>query len=817
MFLSHLKKNEQAEIIYTKLLEEHLKGIKSIVEKAVHPLVKVIDEDEFINDFIALHDLGKCTYYFQNYLKSGIEDANKLHYHSYIGACTAYNIWREVDELKAFFIYCIIYWHHANLTDIKYIYPDKNKLYAKTQKLNLQYNSILPQILQINKCLGKNLSSKHLAKEALSLFRVVRKIKKQANIKNYFFVNYHFSLLIEADKLDASDTPTYTRKPIGTTLVDDYIKSLNADVNTAQNLLRAKVKQTVIAQLDNKDILLQRLFTFTAPTGIGKTLTSLDFALQLKALIRKKENREAQIIYALPFINIIEQGLKVYEEVFPGYVNVLGHYQFADVFEQSTTTNTEKEENEQYQQKLMQLDTWQSDVVITSFVQFFQTLIGYKNKVLKKFHHLAGSIIILDEVQSLKLGYLPLVGAVLYHLSNLLNARIVLMTATKPLTFELANRVLLTTDKATPFELLTNYEDVFQQFNRTKIIPLLDIELKDTEDLSKEDCFINAIFEKKWSSQKSCLIVCNTVNRSIKLYEAIEKYLADEDLENPLFYLSTNIIPTHRLERILEIKAILKKENGIKPILVATQVVEAGVDLDFDMGFRDLGPLDAIVQVAGRINRNNKKTLEAPIYIVDFKDSKYVYRDKITGKNARALLQKEQYKNGIAEKDYLALIQTYFELVSAESNYDQSRSIYKAMQELYYDSRNSEEIENYKTVSSFKIIEERNNVYTVFIEISDAAKQARECFEKLIGKSDDSEQIDRKKIKIEFDKKYKRLFHQHTIAIPDSYLKKEIDIDNEVYRLTENLHIIPLNLIEQHYKITTGFKRISEDNSVLIL
>src|SRR5690554_5724458 len=113
----------------------------------------------------------------------------------------------------------------------------------------------------------------------------------------------------------------------------------------------------------------------------------------------------------------------------------------------------------------MAMDTWQADIVITSFVQFFQTLIGKRNKLLKKFNHFANAIIILDEVQALRLDQMPLLGASLFYLSKFLKSRIILMTATRPKIFELAEQEILDKlgEKVNPKELLINYEEVLDR------------------------------------------------------------------------------------------------------------------------------------------------------------------------------------------------------------------------------------------------------------------------------------------------------------------------------------------------------------------
>lgn len=785
-FLSHIKKDKDGNIYYEKRLITHIDGIRKIALKSLSK--HLIEYEELLLKIVKLHDLGKYSKYFQDYLLRGEPAKNNLHFHSMIGACTIFNLLEKQNEKLALIAYFIIYHHHSNLNDISDCYLQKRVIKGIANKrLREQFQDIKLKLNQIQKELELVIDEQELGKKVIDLLCPSDDLKKEDNIHNYFIINYLFSILIEGDKLDASDTVFYEKKFIDDKLVDSFILSLNVNPEDVQNIRRRKARLQVLSNLERKDITQIKLFTLTAPTGIGKTLTALDFALKLRTKIREEEGYETQIIYALPFINIIEQSIDVYKNVLPGYVKLQAHYQFADVFEQTRNYN----EYKNYNQKTMQLDTWQSDIVITSFVQFLQTLIGYRNKVLKKFNHLADSIIILDEVQTLKLGHLPLIGAALFYASKFLNARIILMTATKPLTYELAIQKLLPKEKIKRLELLNNYEEVFGWFNRTKLIPLLDEKLENEED------FIKKIFDKKWVENKSCLIVCNTVNRSIALFNSIRNFLDENGAKKPLYYLSTNIIPAHRLERIKAIKEDMK--NGLKPILISTQVVEAGVDLDFDMGFRDLAPLDSIIQVAGRINRGDKKVEESPLYIIDFGDCCKIY-DGITEKHSRGAFDGE-FKEGVAEENYLDLIKKYFKRVSLESRYDQSRSIFKAMKTLKYDGK-KEEVEAYKTVSSFQVIEERGGVSTIFIEIDNKAKEVKAKFEDLQAK----------KIGKGVFEPFKRDFHQRMVNVPTWCL------DGFLENLSDNILCVPNLIWKDYYDLETGFKRTpSKDDTSLML
>lgn len=435
-FYSHItkiydEKREQQIGSKIKFLRDHIiRGVLSITLTNFFQTPFTKNVKETLELAVKLHDLGKYTLYFQDYLKTDKKPLDDLHTHSYIGSCTAFNILKSEDVTLALYAYFIILNHHGNLGDITKCYKDDSDAYYNKLKrqTKAQQNNLSQKLQSIKEGLNIDIRD-NLPYEPLDLFQEVFLITtKNLSIQHYYLITYLFSLLIEADKLDASETPVYTKVAIPIESVNNAIKKKTKSDTSA---LRNNIRKTVLQKLELPDILQQKIFTLTAPTGIGKTLTALDFAIKLREKIGQTEGYLPQIIYALPFINIIEQGLEEYQKTLPTEVKILAHYQYADVFGDHERQDEEQEESDYYK-RLMQLDTWQSDVVITSFVQFFQTLIGNRNKILKKFNHLAGAIVILDEVQTLRLDQIPLIGVSLYYLSKFLGTRILLMTATKP-------------------------------------------------------------------------------------------------------------------------------------------------------------------------------------------------------------------------------------------------------------------------------------------------------------------------------------------------------------------------------------------------
>ena len=803
-YFSHSKIDENGTTYGSKELQVHINGVK---DKALFHLAENLflgysneEIKEVLEIVVYLHDLGKYTSYFQNYLLNQKSIDFLLKRHAQLGGFVAYNYLEGKQEKKALLALYLIFLHHSPLIDILEISSklgdDLERIIEKQKEdLSRNYTSI-EKDLGIHKL--QDLVFYTEEKKLRKGFKYWS--KKYSSIQDYFLINYLFSLLIEGDKLDASDTMPYKLKSIRPSSVDDRFgnpSGLNKNLEVLNsNELRNYCRKLVVSNLEQKDILEHYIFTLTAPTGIGKTMTALDFSLKLKEKIKEDSELEARIIYALPFINIIEQALNEYEKVLGEQnINILGHYQYADIFGKNAQKENVDGAEQGYDQKLMALDTWQADVVITSFVQFFETLIGNRNKLLKKFNHFANAIIILDEVQTLRLDQMPLLGAALFYLSKFLKSRIILMTATRPKIFELAQQEILKEqgESIAPKELLTNYEEVFALFQRTSIHPLLNDLKEEKENRTQE--FVSSVFEDKWSSDKSCLIVCNTVKRSIEIFDVIQSSLDENNFDNPIYYLSTNIIPAHRLQRIQDLKDDILAHRA--PILIATQVVEAGVDLDFDMGFRDIGPIDSIIQVAGRINRNNNpEKKNSPLYIVDFdtQATTMVY-GRLTYIQAKKSLEKQTYFN---EKEYLKLINEYFDGISEKSSFADARAFFNSMRSLKYDADDKQTL----PVSAFRIIEESDGYTAAFIEIDDFSS---EVLEKYLQK------ITNEISKEEYNKDWKLRFQQHIISLP-KYLCEGLETVNEY---EESILLVPKNEIGLRYNKYTGYNRdyIKENNT----
>jgi CRISPR-associated endonuclease/helicase Cas3 len=263
-------------------------------------------------------------------------------------------------------------------------------------------------------------------------------------------------------------------------------------------------------------------------------------------------------------------------------------------------------------------------------------------------------------------------------------------------------------------ELLPNHHKYFEGLNRTKFVPLLNEKL-DTEE------FIELFFEK-WPNSKSTLIVVNTIKRSIEIYKEIINEVKLRKYNVPVYYLSTNIIPTKRKAVIKEVKSILDTEQPV--ILVSTQTIEAGVDMDFDIAFRDFAPLDSLIQTAGRVNREGKKGRNLPVYIVQLeKDTHYVYKLTHRQSTVDLLMEKEE----IMENEYGKLIDKYYNLALDRGVSDESRIIWQeGIVKLDFDA-----------LKKFQLIDNIGEVCDVFIEMDDIASSLADAYEEVLKYEDE--------------------------------------------------------------------------------
>lgn len=794
-YFSHVEKDQYGKVIWTKLLREHLYEVGNT---AKHYIIRLpIDHREELAEAVQLagfcHDFGKYTTYFQDYLLEDSTQGNR-HHHGFISAIFA--AWCMERRLNSFsmpfkkylplLIYIAVLHHHGPLEDVSKTLIPTRKLRSKNfsqvssglrnrllvvqdqiadllqniAEIEMEYHPLLSIELRLRDFAD---GWRNVLSDLLFLYYDYLEEDYSTCLELSYYCYLIYSALIDADKNDAAEVEELERLLIPADLVDRYSASRFPFPRNEMDKMRKEIYQKVTNKIMEVP-LERRLYTLTAPTGTGKTLTSFSAALKLRRRIEEHNGYSPRIIYALPFTSVIDQNHKEIEKVLqclPDYGEqqnryLLKHHHLADL---RYLYNGQEEKSTR---GLLRIESWDAEVIVTTFIQLFYSVIGYQNSFLKKFHNLSGSIILLDEVQNIDVEYWPLIRQALLLLAEVMGCYIILLTATKPLIFE----------EGETTELLEDHDQYFKKLNRVTVYPNLT-------PMTVED-FCTYFIENIHETSKSYLIVMNTIKSSIMVYKRLKDYFHGDCV----VYLSTNIVPRERTYRIKLIRRYLRKKR--KVIVVSTQVVEAGVDIDLHTVIRDIGPIDSIVQVAGRCNRHMIKGKgEVHIFrIVDkSRECAGMVYGKVHSQYARELLEDKKI---IEEKDFYDMIHTFFRNVRGAKNVDKSNKLLNALANLEFSS-----------LEDFQLIEDNPCYIDVFVEINEKAKRIfQEYVSRVIMEKDP-------KVRRYNQLLYKRQFNKYIISVP---LQLATGLNRE-YIEWGFLHL-PLEGLYLYYNRETGFVRL---------
>ena len=391
-------------------------------------------------------------------------------------------------------------------------------------------------------------------------------IKTNEKVKSMLYARMLFSCLVDADySVSASDeNEAYleetTNEDFDHQRLLDKLTAYRDEIrkrSTANSALN-KIRDTFYERCGNAgEENTEGLFTLTGPTGVGKTLALLHFALRHCAKWHKK-----RIIVVLPFLSLTEQT-----------VNEYGH--IMDAILEDTSQAEWTDETREYAAR------WSTPVIITTSVKFFESLFSDRPTDCRKLHHIANSVILFDEAQSLPKEVLGCTLLTVKELCSRYHATMVFSTATQP-----DFQTILPSWH--PKEIYPDNAGLFQLLKRVN-----------TEWRIKEETLLSDVAHEMSQLKSVCAIV-NLRRHAGELFEALTADCSQEECS----FLTTDLCPAHRSDLIETIKRRLKEGKPCR--VVATQCIEAGVDLDFDVMFRALAPLEAIIQAAGRCNRNGR-------------------------------------------------------------------------------------------------------------------------------------------------------------------------------------------------------------------
>lgn len=389
-----------------------------------------------------------------------------------------------------------------------------------------------------------------------------------------------FGALLATDKLDAAlKGEALTRPGLPTGAVATFMAQYPpapSPLNARRRTIAARVRATWLAHLDAP------LLSLTAPTGSGKTLTVFDAALAVREALATRDGEPPRLIYCLPFTSVIDQNHAVFRAVLAasGLSEredlLLKHHHLV-----SGTFRTETAEHAPDGAGQLLTETWRSEIVVTTFHQLLHSLLSPHNADLKRAGQLSGAVVLMDEVQALPLRYWQALRHLFQAATQALGTRFVLLTATRPLIFRPGDAQ----------ELLPDHPDHFRALARVRLI------CHQREPLGLE-AFAQELIRQFNDDTRPALIIVNRRRAVRELFQQLREAFP----QRRLVALSTNLTPRDRRARIRLVRHLLAR--GQDCLLVSTQLVEAGVDVSFPVVHRDLAPLDAIIQSAGRCNRH---------------------------------------------------------------------------------------------------------------------------------------------------------------------------------------------------------------------
>ncbi|MBI5874024.1 MAG: CRISPR-associated helicase Cas3' [Candidatus Omnitrophica bacterium] len=539
-----------------QLLEEHLQNVAKQAKK----FASVFGAGEWGYVAGIMHDIGKYSKEFQEMLeKSANEEASDDQQrgpdHSSAGAQEA--VKRLTEGIGKLFAYCIA-GHHAGLLDAQANGACLNNRLSKTLK---DYSAWQDEFLELSDSIKLPIN-----------FDGGSRINVGFQLQ--FFVRMLFSCLVDADFLDTEAFMDGKKSVLRGNSINlaDLRDRVIAEVgcisnnDTLVNRMRRKVFEQCLESAKDRP----GIFSLTVPTGGGKTLSSLAFALN-----HAIEHGMKRVIYVIPYTSIIEQNAEVFRRVC-GESAVLEHHCNFEFSQDS------------YKVQLA-AENWDAPLIVTTNVQFFETLFHYRVSKCRKAHNIANSVIIFDEAQILPVDLIKPCMATMKELVRNYHDSIVLSTATQP-ALNFSDEFISGLKEIK--EIVENPTELYRALTRVKIEKLPSI---------SDDEIIKRIGE-----YKQVLCVVNTRKHARQLYGAIPD-------KKGLYHLSALMCPVHRSQTIADIKVALKGGNVCR--VISTQLIEAGVDIDFPVVFRALAGIDSIAQSAGRCNREGRLVEDGKVYV----------------------------------------------------------------------------------------------------------------------------------------------------------------------------------------------------------
>ena len=582
-----------------KLLENHIKNM-------ISP-----NDDELDKQVKLYHDIAKLKNNFQIYIRDTSND--KLDKNHSLLSAYFFLLNSKFDEIPTLFGFLAIVSHHGNVVNLMTLAREANKFF-KNQKELEQWEEVAGAAKNIKIYSGLSTKKDEFLDRAKKLrqYLVLSQYRYKFTYEDFINFKSLYSNLIYSDKFEAIfSMPKQESKDIPIDVLESDIKNL------PPNEKRDAFRNFVLNNFDEN----YKLFTLTAPTGYGKTLTALNFALKFN---------KSRIIYALPFTSIIDQTYDIVAKIYKNSdILVSKAHHKTTICEENLT------KEDRYSKIKFLMESFSGEINVTTLYQLIFALFGNKNKDNVKFNQLKNSVVIIDEAQAIPYNFRKDFILLCEIISQRFGTIFIFMSATMPVI------------KSENFKEISNL-DYFSKQDRY-VIKWLDI--------GGEDRLLEKICEA--ASDKNTLVVVNTIKKAQELFTKLRDKFS-------CFCLNGYMYDDHKRATIEAVRCAIDKSKvdplASKILLISTQSIEAGVDLDFDIGFREVSPISSIIQTAGRVNRHFGEICgELYVFPEISKFTNLIYGDlyKVSGAILSDLKQKE-----VRESEILEISNLYFQKIS---------------------------------------------------------------------------------------------------------------------------------------------------------
>lgn len=599
MYISRIAKDDREQLT-KQHLQECAGYARDIGEKFAMP--------EICRMVALLHDIGKFSLEFVKYLMRSHFEKKLGHrptgrgsvIHTTQGAKFVYESDSGDNDLIAALVreimaICIAN-HHGSLMDA--ISPNGSTPFQdriKKEKDALHYTEVLQMAEKEHIPMDEVPAAlKRCENELKNFLKKCKTDNLNAAFMLHLLTKSVFSCLVDSDRYNAYcfEIDKVPGAAIKLPLWEDYANRLEQKISTFPansdiNRIRRNISENCLRSAS----LPKGIYQLDVPTGGGKTLSSLRFALN-----HAKIHGAEHVIYVIPYLSVLEQTAKDIKEALqfqPDDHFVLEHHS-------NFIVSNDSKEAQAHQ---LLTDRWDCPIIITTMVQFLESIYSCKGSDLRKFHNMANAVFIVDEVQSLPLKCTYLFNEAINYLHFCANCSILLCTATQPPLDEVEKFIRL----SKPSSLIPDMSEHFHNLKRTCIADRTIPGGYSTKALQQ---FVLDKFKEKGN----CLVILNTKNDAAKLYRSLETYVETNPHDQiKLTHLSTAMCPVHRSNAINTIKQ--RKQKQV--LCISTQLIEAGVDISFNCVIRAVAGLDSIVQAAGRCNRNGEDPNGKSVYIVN--------------------------------------------------------------------------------------------------------------------------------------------------------------------------------------------------------